>query len=102
MQCKNFSLSRRKKPHLPGLSGMRYLLLLGFGCALVLTAQGEPVVAPAPLIYPSAVVQPAQALRQYLNLTEAQANALQEVQKSRSEAERAIYEQIRQKQTALN
>lgn len=40
-------------------------------------------------------------LRQYLSLTDAQVNSLQQVQNNRREAEAAIYRQIAEKQRAL-
>jgi Spy/CpxP family protein refolding chaperone len=45
--------------------------------------------------------EPAQ-LKAYLNLTESQIGALQQVQRDRMAAEQAIYQQINEKQRALN
>jgi Spy/CpxP family protein refolding chaperone len=43
-----------------------------------------------------------QALRQHLTLTDAQVGSLQQILEQRQNAERAIYEQIRERQSQLN
>jgi hypothetical protein len=55
------------------------------------------VVTPLPPI-----PAPSSALIQYLGLSDAQTQALQDVQKSRNAANQAIYKQINDKQTAIN
>ncbi|HEU0139722.1 MAG TPA: periplasmic heavy metal sensor [Bryobacteraceae bacterium] len=79
---------------------LKRTLMIALGSAGFLLAQDTAVVRPS--IYPPPDREPARALKEYLNLTEAQAQALQNVQKSRQEAEQVIYEQMRQKQLALD
>lgn len=74
---------------------MQRLLLLAAASTSFLFAQ-EITIWP----FPVSDVSP--ELRQYLNLTDAQANALRDVRKSKEDAERAVYEQARQKQNALD
>jgi Spy/CpxP family protein refolding chaperone len=73
---------------------LKRLLIVMLGCAGLLAAQdrdGGSIVPP----------DPARALRQYLNLTQAQVEALIQVQESRREAEQAIYQEMREKQMEL-
>ena len=71
-----------------------YLLAVIITGTTVLCAQ---VVTPLPPI-----PAPSTALMQYLGLSDAQMQALQDVQKSRNSANQAIYKQIGDKQTAIN
>lgn len=78
----------------------RLLVLAVAGAALAIGQdRGDATTS---LIYLPPVSEPGRALREYLNLTPAQVTALQDVQKSRRDAEQAIYNELRQKYTALN
>ena len=71
-----------------------YLIAAAIAGTTLLCAQ---VVTPLPPI-----PAPNTALMQYLGLTDAQVQALQDVQKNRNAANQAIYKQINDKQVAIN
>lgn len=79
---------------------MKRFLMLALAGGALLVGQ-EPGGGSTPMIYPPPVFEPARALREFLNLTPAQVTALQEVQKSKREAEQAVFEELRQKQAAI-
>ncbi len=80
----------------------RLLVVAASGASFLIGQEPAPINPVNPIIFPPRVVEPGRALREYLNLTAAQVAALQEVQKSKREAEQAIFEEMRLKQTALD
>jgi hypothetical protein len=73
---------------------IRFLASAIVGTALVF---GQAIVSPLPPI-----PAPYTAIQQYLSLSDAQLQALRDVQKNRAAADQAIYKQISDKQTAIN
>jgi Spy/CpxP family protein refolding chaperone len=74
------------------LKNSAIICLLACLAAIPLAAQQSPIAPPARW----------QALRQYLTLSDAQVGSLQQIQQQRQNAERAVYEQIRERQVQLN
>lgn len=79
---------------------LKHLLVVAASSASFLIAQ-EPD-RPSPTIFPPPIFEPGRALREYLNLAPAQVAALQDIQKSKREAEQAVFEEMRQKHAALD
>jgi hypothetical protein len=75
---------------------MKFIHLLA-GAIAGTTLLCAQIVSPLP-----PVPAPNTALTQYLGLSDAQVQALQDVQKNRNAANQAIYKQISDKQTAIN
>ena len=82
------------------MAKLKRLFILAIGTAAFILAQ-EPG-AGTPMIYPPPVSEPGSALREFLNLSPAQSAALQDVQKSKRDAQQAVFNEMNQKQTALD
>ena len=80
---------------------LKRIILISAAAASLAIGQ-EPQDTATSMIYPPPITQPGRALREFLNLTEAQAQALQTILTSKSRAEQAVYEEARQKQVALD
>ena len=79
---------------------LKQLVILAIGGAAFILGQ-EPGRGTA-MIYPPPVSEPGRALREYLGLSPTQSAALQDVQKSKREAQQAVFDEMNQKQMALD
>jgi hypothetical protein len=77
-------------------------LLAGVIVAAANLLCAQEVTLPAAIVSPLPPVPSYTAVTQYLGLSDAQLQALQEVQRSRAAADQAIYKQISDKQSKLN
>ena len=80
---------------------LKRIILISAAAASLAFAQDTAGQGTA-LIFPPPIAQPGQALRQFLNLTDAQVQALQTVMANKNRAEQAVFEEARQKQVALD
>ena len=79
---------------------LKRILLISAAAASFAT--GQTPETPVISIYPPPIMRPGESLRAYLNLTDAQSQALQTVLAAKNRAEQAIYEEARQKQIQLD
>jgi Spy/CpxP family protein refolding chaperone len=82
------------------MAKFKRLFILAIGSAAFILAQ-EPGAGTS-MIYPPPVSEPGRALREFLNLSPTQSTALQEVQKSKRDAQQAVFDEMNQKQTSLD
>jgi hypothetical protein len=80
----------------------RLLVVAASGASFLIGQETVPADPVNPVIFPAPLIEPGRALREHLSLTAAQVAALQEVQKSKRQAEQAVFDEMRQKQLTLD